>query len=215
EREDDAVAFRDRPLVERVGLDQSKEGVSARSGFDEGSGKRCAWRHTEAPPWVREGSPRGPLPLNVDRATPGLGLVYLRLGKPLYSDEADAVVEGVGDVEVAGLVHGRAERVVQAARVGGSAVPGELVRPVAGDRGDDLRLRIPLADQVIVGIRDVERSVGGERDAGGPGEARRELVGHPLVTILRPVAGDRADGARGQVYLPDAPRESVRGVESA
>src|SRR5436309_8491896 len=157
----------------------------------------------------------GPLPLNVDRATPRLCLAYLRLGKPLYTNQPDAVVEGVGDVEVAGLVHGRAERVVQAARVGGPAVPGELGGPVAGDRGDDRRLRIPLADQVIVGIRDVECPVGGERDAGGPGEARRELVGHPLVTILRPVTGDRADGARGQVYLPDAPRESVRDAESA
>src|SRR3989442_15546753 len=144
-----------------------------------------------------------------------LCLVYLRLGKPLYSDQADAVVEGVGDVEVAGLVHGHAERVVQAARVGGPAVPGELGGPVAGDRGDDLRLRIPLADQVIVGIRDVEGPVGGKRDAGWPGQTRRELVGHPLIAIIRPVAGDRANGARGQVYLPDAPRESVRDVESA
>src|SRR3989454_9723757 len=127
-----------------------------------------------------------------------LCLVYLRLGKPLNSDHPDAVVEGVGDVEVAGLVHGRAERVVQAARVGGPAVPGELGGPVAGDRGDDLRLRIPLADQVIVGIRDVEGPVGGERDAGGAGGARRGTVGHPLVTRLRPVAGDRADSVRGQ-----------------
>src|SRR5207245_10840049 len=149
EREDDAVAFRDRPLVERVGLDQSKEGVSARSGFDEGSGKRCAWRHTEAPPWVREGSPRGPLPLNVDRATPRFCLVYLRLGKPLYSDEADAVVEGVGDVEVAGLVHGHAERVVPAARLGGPAVPGQLGSPVAGERGYALRPPVPLPALVI------------------------------------------------------------------
>src|SRR5213083_1119939 len=140
----------------------------------------------------------GPLPLNVDRATPRLCLAYLRLGKPLYTNQPDAVVEGVGDVEVAGLVHGRAERVVQAARVGGPAVPGELGGAVAGDRGDDLRLRMPLADQVIVGIRDVEGPVGGERDAGRPGQARRELVGHPLVTILRPVAGDRADGARSE-----------------
>src|SRR3989441_2390030 len=144
-----------------------------------------------------------------------LCLVYLRLGKYLNSHQADAVVEGVGDVEVAGLVHGRAERVVQAARVGGPAIPGELRGPVAGDQGDDLRLRIPLADQVIVGIRDVEGPIGGERDAGRPGQARRELVGHPLIAILRPVAGDRADGPRGQVYLADAPRESVRDVESA
>src|SRR3989441_3997631 len=144
-----------------------------------------------------------------------LCLVYLRLGKPLYSDEADAVVEGVGDVEVAGLVHGHAERVVQAARLGGPAVPGELGSPVAGDRGDDLRLRIPLADQVMVGIRDVEGPVGGERDAGRPGQARRELVGHSLIAIIRPVARDRADGARGQVYLPDAPPKSIRDVESA
>src|SRR6266511_3813113 len=122
-----------------------------------------------------------------------LCLVYLRLGKPLYSDQADAVVEGVGDVEVAGLVH----------------VPGELSGPVAGNRGDDLRLRIPLADQVIVGIRDVECPIGGERNAGWPGQARRELVGHPLIPIRRPIAGDRTDGARGQVYLPDAPRESI------
>src|SRR5207247_7730037 len=144
-----------------------------------------------------------------------LCLVYLRLGKPLYTNQPDAMVEGVGNVEVAGLVHGRAERVVQAARVGRPAVPGELGGPVARDRGDDLRLRIPLADQMIVGIRDVEGPVGGERDAGGPGQARRELVGHSLIAIRRPVAGDRADGARGQVYLPDAPRESVRDVESA
>src|SRR5436309_13948155 len=93
-----------------------------------------------------------------------LCLVYLLLGKPLYSNEADAVVEGVGDVEVAGLVRGHAERVVQAACVGGPAVPSELRGAVAGDPGDDLRLRIPPADQVIVGIRDVERSVGGKRD---------------------------------------------------
>src|SRR5438093_6159386 len=138
-----------------------------------------------------------------------LCLVYLRLGKPLYSDQADAVVKGVGDVEVAGLVHGRAERVVQATRLGGPAVPGELGGAVAGDRGDDLRLRMPLADQVIIGIRDVECPIGGKRNAGWPGQARRELVGHPLIPIRRPIAGDRADGARGQVYLPDSPPVSV------
>src|SRR6266487_7063117 len=94
-----------------------------------------------------------------------LCLVYLRLGKPLYSDQADAVVEGVGDVEVAGLVHGHAERVVQAARVGRASVAAELRGPVPGDGRDDLGLWVPLAYQVIVGIRDVEGPVGGERDA--------------------------------------------------
>src|SRR2546430_9255351 len=106
EVEDDAVAFRDRPLVERVGPDHPQEGVGARPGFDERSSERCAWLHTAAPPWVREGRPWGPLPLNVDRATWRLCLVYLRLGKHLNGDEANPVIEGVGDVEVAGLVHG-------------------------------------------------------------------------------------------------------------
>src|SRR2546426_10338201 len=129
----------------------------------------------------------------------GLCLVYVTVWKRLArgGGEADAVVEGVRDVEGAGLVHGHAERVIQAARVRGLAVAAELRGPVPGDGRDDLGLWVPLADQVIVGIRDVEGPVGGERDARRPGQARRGLVGHPLVAICRPVAGNRADGARG------------------
>src|SRR2546422_9521807 len=71
----------------------------------------------------------------------GLCLVYVKECKRLRrrGDHADAVVEGVRDVEGAGLVHGHAERVLQAARVRGPAVAAELRGPVPGDGRDDER----------------------------------------------------------------------------
>src|SRR5438445_11497318 len=65
----------------------------------------------------------------------GLCLVYVKECKRLRrrGDHADAVVEGVRDVEGAGLVHGHAERVLHAARVGVAAGAAELRGPVPAE----------------------------------------------------------------------------------
>src|SRR5439155_12959829 len=96
EVEDDAVALRDRSLVERLGPDHPEESVGARPGFAEGSGERRARSHTAS------------LRTNDCALAPLACASLLARG-----DHPDAVVEGIGDVEAACRVNRDADGVVQ------------------------------------------------------------------------------------------------------
>ena len=76
---------------------------------------------------------------------------------PVGRDAADAVVHGVGDVEVAGGIESHTARSVQLRRRGGSAIPAEAVNAGARDGGG--------------------RSVGGDLpDRASPEDRRVEVV---------------------------------------
>ena len=78
-------------------------------------------------------------------------------------DLADAVVVGVGEVEVVGGVEGQAGWGVDGGGEGGAVVACVGLGAVSGDGGDGAGGEVELADAVVVGVGDIEiRRVGGE-----------------------------------------------------
>ncbi len=82
---------------------------------------------------------------------------------------ADAVVVGVGDVEVVCGVEGEALGGVECGGGGGAAVAGEALCAGAGD-GGDVADGVDLADDVVGGLGEVEIAGGVEDDGGGKDE---------------------------------------------
>ena len=72
---------------------------------------------------------------------------------------ADAVVVGVGDVEVVCGVEGQALRGVELGGGGGAVVAGEALGAGAGD-GGDCAGGVYFADDVVGGLGDVEIALG-------------------------------------------------------
>ncbi len=96
---------------------------------------------------------------------------------PRGVDPADAVVESIGNVEVAQPVHAQAVGVGQLGRGRRTAVPAESFRPGPCDRGNVPR-GVDLADAMVVPIGDVEVAVRIHRHACGIVQPRldRRLV---------------------------------------
>ena len=111
-------------------------------------------------------------------------------------DLADAMVEGVGDVQVSVSVDGDAPRRVQEGRSGGPSIAAVAGRAdslsvhESDDRRDGTRGRGDLADNVIDAVCDVEVPCAVECNAGGSIE--RSAGGKPSVAgVCRvAVAGD-------------------------
>ena len=82
-------------------------------------------------------------------------------------DAADAMVGGVGEVEVAGGVDGEAVRKGESGGGGGAVVSGEGWSAGTGDGGDDAGGGVDAADAVVVGVGEVEVVCGVEGEAGG------------------------------------------------
>ena len=75
--------------------------------------------------------------------------------RPAGIELADTVVAAIGDVEVAGAVHGHAMGQAEPCFCCRHAIPVEAASPRAHRRGDHAA-GVDLADAVIVGIGDVE-----------------------------------------------------------
>ena len=80
-------------------------------------------------------------------------------------DLADAVVTGVGDVQVAGGIHGDAVGIIQLGAGGRAAVAADSLDPVSRHGGDH-PIR-DLADAAVTGVGDVQVAGGIHGDAGG------------------------------------------------
>lgn len=126
---------------------------------------------------------------------------------------ADAVVEGVGDIEVAAVVHGHARRSIQLGAGGGAAVATIAARTIAGD-GADGAAAIYLANAVVKAVSNVEVA------AAVHGHAYRVsklgVGGGAAVAALaaRTIAGDGVDGAAA-IHLANAVVIAVGDVEVA
>ena len=128
-------------------------------------------------------------------------------------DAADAVVEAVGDVEVAGAVEGKPARHGEGGGRSSSAVSGASGETGAGDRADDAGGGVDDSDALIVGVGDVEATgaIDGEPGWGvdGGGSGRTVIAGEELQAI----AGDGGDAAGGCGQLADAVIAGVGDVE--
>ena len=107
----------------------------------------------------------------------------------LLRDDADAVVVGVGDVDVSVFIDRHADRRVELRRAGRAV--GVAGRARAGQRRDDALFR-NFADAVVARVGDVERAFVVEREGRGRVEAggRARAVGEALAP-----AGERRDRA--------------------
>ncbi len=85
------------------------------------------------------------------------------------ADFADAVVVGVGEVEIVGGVESEALGRVECGGGGGAGVAGEALRAGAGD-GGDVAGGVDFADDVASGLGEVEVAGGVEDDGGGENE---------------------------------------------
>src|SRR5580700_3403860 len=70
-------------------------------------------------------------------------------------DLADALVVGIGDVDIAGTVDRDSHWVIELGAGGGSAVAGRAYRAVARDRSDGAG-GVDLADAVVVRVRNIQ-----------------------------------------------------------
>ena len=126
---------------------------------------------------------------------------------------ADALVEGIGDVEVACPVHRHGIGAVELRLDRRTLVPAETGLPGPRDRGDRPG-GIHLANPVAAGIGDVEIACPVHRHTTGGGElrlGRRTPV--PAETAL-PGPRDRGDRPGG-IHLADALVEGIGDVEVA
>ena len=111
-------------------------------------------------------------------------------------DLADAVVAGVGEVEVAGGVEGEGGGEIELGGGGEGVVAGEAGDAGAGDGGDDAGGEVEFADAVVVGVGDVEivrgvegQALGGVECGGGGGAASPEkpCAPVPAMVVMSPV----------------------------
>ena len=126
---------------------------------------------------------------------------------------ADAVVERIGDVQVARSVHRHASGLVQLRRRSRAAVPAAAVSPISRDRGDHSR-SVHLADAVVVPIGDVQVAQTVRRHAGGAVQLRRNGRAAVPAEAARPVARHRGDHPRS-VHLADAVVARIGDVQVA
>ncbi|NYF89820.1 hypothetical protein HDF08_001887 [Edaphobacter lichenicola] len=82
-------------------------------------------------------------------------------------DLADAVVVGVGKVEIAGGVDGNARGRVDGSGEDGGPVAGVALRACAGDGGDETSAGIDAADAVVRGVGEIEVAGGVDGESGG------------------------------------------------
>ena len=75
-------------------------------------------------------------------------------------DLADALVMGVGDVEVAGGVHGDALGIGQLGAGGRASIAAEAGRPVSRHQGQDARCAVQSQDAVLIREEHVARPIG-------------------------------------------------------
>src|SRR6185436_20430046 len=90
-----------------------------------------------------------------------------RDGRGRDLDPADALVPGVGDVEVAAWAGFERARTRERRERGGAAVPAEAGRSGAGHGRDDPGRARDAANDVVPGVGHVEVSVGSECDVLG------------------------------------------------
>ena len=131
---------------------------------------------------------------------------------------ADAVVERIGDIEIARPVHryalGRAEP--RRCRCRRAAVAAEAGSPASREGGDIARRGIHLADAVVIRIGDIEVARPVHRHAVGAVELRRCRRGAVAAEAAeRPGPRHRGDAARGSVHLADALVVRIGDVEVA
>src|SRR5262249_4968092 len=94
-------------------------------------------------------------------------------------DLADAIIAGVGDVDVAAAVHGHAVRAIQHGGRGGAAVATAAGRAGAGDGEDGAGGLHDFANAVRGGVGDEEIAAGIDRHAlrrSNPGRGGRSAV---------------------------------------
>ena len=84
----------------------------------------------------------------------------------------NAMIEGIGDVDVTGAIEGHPKRIIETAMVRRSSVAEEFRGALSCHRRDDLRFWIPHPDEMIVRVGDVKLSANTKGDSRGPGEPR-------------------------------------------
>ena len=112
-------------------------------------------------------------------------------------DSTDAVVAGVGEVEVACGVEGESGGKVELSGGCESVVAGEARSTGSCNRGDDARGEVEFADAVIVGVGEVEVAGGVEGEALGGVECGGDGGAIVAREALCAGAGDSADLAEG------------------
>src|SRR3990170_6174148 len=128
-------------------------------------------------------------------------------------DPPDAVVAGVGDVEVeVPRVNGDAKRSAQLGRRGRTAIARQAPRPAPGKGGDDPCCEVNPADAVVGGLSDVEvPRVNGEAKRAAEPCCRRRAAIAP--EARDPGPGEGGDGPCRQIYPSDAVVAEVADVE--
>ena len=130
---------------------------------------------------------------------------------------ADAVVERIGDIEIARPVHryalGRAEP--RRCRCRRAAVAADAGSPASREGGDIPRGSIHLADAVVIRIGDIEVARPIHRQAVGAVELRRCRRGAVAAEAGNSSSRHRGDITRGSSHLADAVVGGIGDVEVA
>src|SRR3990170_2136786 len=128
-------------------------------------------------------------------------------------DPADAVVAGVGDIEVLVCwVNGDAKGTAELRCRRRAAIAREAPRPGPGEGGDDARRQVHPPDPLVAGVADVEVSRGNGEESGS-GERGRRGRAAIAPEARDPGPGEGGDGTRCQVHPAHPVVATVADVE--